>query len=165
MSAITTQKELLSKLLVAAGIDKDSIALQKEAKIQIKQAGLYPWAAIISDTARFDVAERREARISKGSKNFYKQVRSRVIQPFVVQVYDQDEGSCTDLVESLFENLPYFWEYKDLHGLVEPQRCEHSDFYSVVSGCYESALLLEFSMDVGPDAQQGKQIQNIEIGG
>ena len=81
------------------------------------------------------------------------------------RLYDQDEVSCTNLVESLFENLPYFWEYKDLQGLVEPLRCEHSDFYSVVVGCYKSALLLEFSMDVGPDAQQGKRIQSIDVRG
>ena len=86
MSAITTQKDLLSKLLVTAGISKDNIALQEQEKINLEQARLYPWAAIISDTARFEVAERREARISKDSKSFYKQVRSRVIQPFVVQV-------------------------------------------------------------------------------
>ncbi|MEM9423163.1 MAG: hypothetical protein AAF975_00065 [Spirochaetota bacterium] len=162
MSAITTQKELLKNLLVAAGLAPDRIALQEANKKQLQQANLFPWAAIISGSARFELPQRREAQVLRSGARLYKQLRCKVSQPFVVQVFEQDEARCTELMESFVENIPYSWVYKDLQGLIELKNCEHSDFHSVVSGCYESALLLEFEMDLGPKAQVGKKIQAID---
>ena len=160
MSAVTQQKKLISGLLQKYGA---KIALNLKKKEQLKQARLYPWAAIISDTARFEEAEQRESMLAEGLERSYKQVRCSVVQPYIVQIYDQDEASCTELMENFLVNLPWRWEYGGLQGAIDPLRCEYSDYYSVVAGSYESALLLEFRIDMGPAAQKGKKITEIGI--
>ena len=161
MSAIIEQKKLISQLLRKYGAKK--IALNLREKKQIDQARLYPWAAIISDTARFEGAEQRESALADGLERSYKQVRCSVVQPYIVQIYDKDEASCTALMERFLVSLPWRWEYGGLQGTIEPLRCEYSDYYSVVAERYESALLLEFKIDVGPAAQKGKKISGINI--
>ena len=161
MSAITEQKKLISQLLQKYGVKK--VALNLKKKEQLKQARLYPWAAVISDTARFEGAEQRESVLTNGLERSYKQVRCSVVQPYIVQIYDTDEASCTALTEKFLASLPWRWEYGGLQGAIEPLRCEYSDYYSVVAGSYESALLLEYNIDVGPAAQKGKKIDGINI--
>ena len=90
-------------------------------------------------------------------------MRCQLIQPFVVQIFDRDELKCTDLMEKFVVSLPFFWHYQEIEGLVEPIQCEHSDYASVVFDSYESALRLQFIINLGPPALKGKRIQGINI--
>lgn len=165
---ITQCKDILQGVVELAGVPAERVARSQKTASELKQKSQYPYCKILTGTGRFEDTESMFSQIPTTEDGkavrYYKQLRTQRIMPFVVHFFDVNEEACTGLVDVFIANLPFYWEYKLMQGTVVPKSEEHSDFAANMNNRYESAILCEFRVAVGPDAEAGKSIQAVDQG-
>jgi len=159
-------KAVLSSVLVRSGLSRSNIALDARAEqAMVTNSTELPIASLISEPGRFEAAEIKEVKIQIENRTLYRQVRTKRVLPVLVKVVAINELEAGNLLSGVISNLPFVWEYQGIEGELEPTREKYSDYDSRMNGRYEAAVLVEFSVDVGPSGTSAAPINAVAQGG
>ena len=163
---ITIIKDVLSDVLVQAGVPKEKIARSaREEQTLSSRREDYPLASLVSDPGRFEEADHKEVKVQVDGKALYRQMRIRRVLPVVAKVITESEEQAADIVSRFIGNLPFTWEYPGFKGDVDPVREEYSDYDSRMRPRYEAAVVVEFGIDAGTAGLAAEKITAVDTGG
>jgi len=163
---ITAVKTVLESTLERVGIAKEKIARNaREEQALINRLVTLPLASLITDPGRFETPNSSEIRLKVEEQTLYRQVRAKRVMPVVMKVIAKDELEAGALISRFIEELPFFWEYGGIEGVIEPVREEYSDYESRMDSRYEAAVVVEFAVDVGPSGTSAEAVDEVTVRG
>ena len=163
---IKEAKDVLESVLTTkCGINEKLIARSAYEKEQLQHRKQYPFASLISMTGRYEEPNRMQINIKSDEGNTYVQARALRVLPIRAVIEHKDEESADALFSTFLGSLPFSFEIDGVNGTITPTTEEHSDFISSVHGHYQSAVLMEFSIEAYPVPQAGYPIEDITTEG